>query len=188
VINKELAEYLSGQRNAVRDTFILSREKANGAEYVSVSLPDNPTPIYNLWTKPIKKANPNKATGIIEEVKPKHTGGKRPYIMLMQDQNDITNTLSIEAAGLMFKLLAGGFIEWDTGRIMDRRSKQPLTIDKIRSRYKLGKDKSKTIIKELTENDIIKYDHKQRAYFFNAKFARKGGGSNANKIQEGNDA
>lgn len=178
MIKKETAEYIAGQRNATRDEFILSREKAGRAEYVNVSLPDSSEPIYTLWTKPPGHKKAAKAPGEIVKT-PKHTGGKRPYIILMQDQQDILNKLSMEASGLLLKLLGGGFIAWDTGQIIDRRSKQPLTIALIRARYKLETTKTKALIKELTENDIIKYDRSQRSYFLCPKFARKGAGNDA---------
>ena len=180
-MKKETQEYLVGERNATRDEFILSREKVRGSEYISLSLPDRNEPIYKLWTRKKIYKKPSQAVGEIEVKQPKHTGGKRPYIMLMQDQRDTINKLSNQAAGLMMKLLAGGFIEWDTGRIIDRRSKKPLTISMIRSRYKLDTTKTKGLIKELTENKVIKYDRKQRSYFFNADFARKGAGRNADQ-------
>lgn len=177
MINKELAEYLAGQRNAVRDTFILSREKANGSEYVSVSLPDDPTPIYNLWTKKKQRGKPTEATG--EIVKPKHIGGKRPYIMLMQDQQDAIYNLSNDAAALLIKLMAGGFIAWETGEIVDRRSKKPLTSGILKKRFNFGEIKMKAILKELNEQGIIMYDRSKRAYFLDRKIAKKGGGVNA---------
>ena len=179
-MKKETREYISGERNATRDEFILSRESTGNAEYINVSLPDGIEPIYTLWTKKPQKRKAIKATG--EIVKPKHTGGKRPYVMLMQDQTDVLNTLSTEAAGLLLKLIGGGFIEWHTGKIIDRRTKKPLTLATIRARYKLGERKTKALIKELTVNKIIKYDRKQRAYILNPKFARKGAGSNADKV------
>lgn len=176
-MKKETREYILGERNATRDEFILSRESTGNAEYVSVSLPDADEPIYTLWTKKPKKRKGSEKAG--EIVKPKHTGGKRPYIILMQDQHEKLDKLSAEAAGLALKMMGGGFVEWDTGRIIDRRTKQPLTIAAIRTRYKLGASKAKALIKELTENEFIKYDRKERAYFFNAQIARKGVGGNA---------
>lgn len=177
-MKKETQEYILGERNATRDEFILSREKVRGSEYISLSLPDKEEPIYKLWTRKKRTyKKPSQAVGEIEVKQPKHTGGKRPYIMLMQDQRDTINKLSNHAAGLMMKLLAGGFVEWDTGRLIDRRSKKPLTISMVRARYKLDTTKTKTLIKELTENKVIKYDRKQRSYFFNANFAKKGVGS-----------
>ena len=177
MINKELAEYLAGQRNAVRDTFILSREKSNGAECVSVSLPDDPTPIYNLWTKKKQRGKPTEATG--EIVKPKHIGGKRPYIMLMQDQQDAIYNLSNDAAALLIKLMAGGFIAWETGEIIDRRSKKPLTTVDIMKRFKFSENKLKAALKGLNDQNIIMYDRSKRAYFLDRKIAKKGGGVNA---------
>lgn len=173
LIKNETKEYILGERNATRDEFILSRECSGSAEFVSVSLPENPEPIYILWTKKPSKANKNQATGEIST--PKHIGGKRPYIMLMQDQSNIINALSFNAAGLLMKLLSGGFIAWNTGQLIDRRSKKPLTINDIHKRYKLSIPAIKAIMKELTDNELIKYNRSQRAYILNDRFARKGG-------------
>lgn len=178
-MKKETQEYILGIRNATRDEFILSRESTGNAEYVNVCLPDMEEPIYALWTKKPKKRNGSARTGEIVN-KPKHTGGKRPYIMLMQDNNDIINKLPLEAAGLMLKLLTGGFVEWDTGRIIDRRTKKPMTRENIKNRYRLSPKDTKTIFKALTDSNIIKYDQKERAYFFNAQFAKKGAGGHEN--------
>ena len=179
-MKSETREYISGERNATRDEFILSRERVGNAEYVNVTLPGEEKPIYQLWTKKPQKIKPAmEATGEIEIVKPKHTGGKRPYIMLMQDKQDVLNKLTLEAAGLLIKIMGGGFVEWDTGRIIDRRTKQPITITILHTRYKLSERKVKTILKELAGYEVIKYDRKQKAYFLNNNLARKGAGSNA---------
>ena len=178
-MKKETQEYILGIRNATRDEFILSRESTGNAEYVNVFLPDREEPIYALWTKKPKKRKGAAGAGEIVD-KPKHTGGKRPYIMLMQDNNDIINKLPLEAAGLMLKLLAGGFVEWDTGRIIDRRTKKPMSRENIKNRYRLSPKDTKTIFKALTEKNIIRYVPKKRAYFFNAQFAQKGAGGHEN--------
>jgi hypothetical protein len=181
-VKPETREYILGERNAIRDEFILSRERAGNAEYVNVTLPGEQQPIYSLWTQKPQKYKATEATGEIVKNPPKHTGGRRPYIMLMQDQQDVLNVLTLDAAGLLLKLIAGGFIDWHTGRIVDRRTKQPLTSVMMRTRYKLGATKIKAMIKELTKNEVIKYDRKQKAYILNAKFARKGVGGNADKV------
>jgi len=178
-VKKETQEYILGIRNATRDEFILSRESAGNAEYVVLCLPDMEEPIYALWTKKPKKRKGSARTGEIVN-KPKHTGGKRPYIMLMQDNKDIVDKIPLEAAGMLLKLLAGGFIEWDTGRIIDRRTKKPMTRENIKNRYRLSPKDTKTIFKALTDSNIIKHDQKERAYFFNAQFAKKGAGGHEN--------
>lgn len=178
-MKKETREYLTGQRNATMDEFMMSREVVGQVEYISVSLPDSEEPILTVWRSRKKKGESEEPVGEIVKVRPKHTGGKRPYIMLMQDQRDTINSLSIDAAGLIMKLLAGGFIAWNTGQIIDRRTKKALTAENISTRFTIGKNKLKAILKELTEYKIIKYDPSKRSYFFNARFARKGGGKNA---------
>lgn len=173
-MKKETREYLCGERNAVKDEFVLSREKQGVAELVYVSLPEEKEPIYALWTKRQRRYRGKKETAPGEIAKPKHIGGKRPYIMLMQDKNDILNKLSMEAAGLVFKLLGGGFVEWNTCRIIDRRTKNPLTKAQMKDRYGLSAAKIRSLLEELTKNDVIRYDHKERSYFFNTQLAKKG--------------
>ena len=176
-MKSETHEYILGVRNATRDEFILSREVSGSAEYVNVSLPDCDEPIYRLWTKKPRKYKPAiKAAGEIDVSRPKHTGGKRPYIMLMQDQEDVINKLTDSAAALLLKIIAGGFVEWDTGRIIDRRSKKALTAEMIGARYKKKPATIKTIMKELTKNEVVRYVRKDRAYFLCPKFAKKGAG------------
>ncbi len=177
MVKAETREYILGERNATRDEFILSRERSGNTEYVNVSLPDCEEPIYQLWTKAPKKHKPaTKAVGEVDIARPKHTGGKRPYIMLMQDQDDVINKLTDPAVALLLKIMAGGFVEWDTGRIMDRRSKKSLTIETICARYKKKPAATKAIIKELTKNEVVQYVRKDRAYFLCPKFAKKGAG------------
>lgn len=173
----ETREYILGERNATRDEFILSRERSGNTEYVNVSLPDYDEPIYQLWTKAPKKHKPaTKAVGEVNVPSSKHTGGKRPYIMLMQDQGDVISKLTDPAAALLLKIIAGGFVEWDTGRIIDRRSKKSLTIEMICARYKKKPATVKAIIKELAKYEVVQYVRKERAYFLCPKFAKKGAG------------
>lgn len=175
----ELLEFLSGHRSVVKDEFVLSREKCELADYYYVSLPDlqDNKPVYLLsgWAKRIKRQPVKTVDGQTVPTKPKHTGGKAPYVMLMQNNIEDASKLSFEAWGVMSKLLALGHIEWVTGRIIHRRSKHPLTINEIGKVVGCKPTKTKRIMAQLTKHGIFKYDRKDRCYIADRTYIKKGG-------------
>lgn len=193
-MKKETREYLQGERNAVKDEFIVSRERCGSSEYVCISLPQNEEPIYKGWAKRIKvKANSMSQEEALVTVNvgvetpvvvktPRHTGGKRPYIMLMQDREDIVKGLSLDASGLFLKIMFGGYVEWHTGKVICRRTKEPMTKDKIGKTFGIGKVRIKALLGELTAKDVLHYDKKERSYFVDRRLAKKGSGQDENKV------
>lgn len=178
-----MLEYLHGERNAVRTELVLSREKGKKAEYVCVSIPgvEQSIPIYKGWARPLKRKYQEIASITTvegETKKPKHTGGKRPYIMVMQDKTDITDNLSVNASGLLFKLFCGGYVEWHTGRVIERRSKKAMTVSKMQKKFDVKNIELKAILKELSEKHVMTYNKSKRAYFIDRSIAKKGGGQN----------
>ncbi len=65
-------DYLSGNKNVVKDEFIISREKCanTNSELVFVQHSQMADPLYTFW---------HSLKGF--KSKPKHTGGKKPYAM-----------------------------------------------------------------------------------------------------------
>lgn len=191
IVKKETLEYLRGERNATRDEFILSRERTGSAEYVYVSLPCNTEPIYKLWTKKPKRVC--RQLGVIQTVsaapngdgnarRAKHTGGKRPYAMVMQDMADVIRDISIDSCGLLMKIVCCGCIEWHTGRVIDKRSKKPMTMRMMASEFGIGIVKAKSMLAELTHKKVFRYDRSQRAYFVERSLVKKGGASGEAKV------
>ena len=190
-MEKELFEFMQGERNAVRGDFILSRERTATSEYCYVSAPqDNEEfkPILKGWAKKIKPKREPIAT--VKKVpiadtpeKTRHTtGGKRPYVMLMQDRNAFIDKLSIGASGVLMKLICGGYIEWGTGKIIDRRTKKIMTVKMTSERLGLKLADGKSMLAELTANKLLRYDRKERAYFIDRNLAKKGGGQDEDKV------
>lgn len=179
----QVGEFLRGERNAVRGDFIISREQTKKSSFcfVSMASQDEPKHILAGWAKPIKPeplATIRKVGVEEQEVKTKkHTGGKRPYIMLMQDKAAVVKELSLGASGLMFKIIASGCIEWHTGRIIKKRSKKPMTFAMICSEFGLKSAEGKDILRELGDSGIVNYDNSKKAYFLDRTFASKGGKS-----------
>ncbi len=176
-MKKETVEYLLGERNAVKDEFIISREKAGESELVVVSHPDVEDPIYRLWSRAKKHRHyklKNHDADVEPQGRPKTTGGKKPYIMLMQGQ-EIIPALSFLAAGLLLKIFNGGHVEWHTGRVVYGRKKESMTQGVMAKCFDTGKAKIKVIIAELVEKKVMRYDRKKRAYFVSRTIAKKGG-------------
>ncbi len=182
-MKKEMMEYLSGFRNVVKDEFILGRERSGNSEFIIVALPECEKPIYALWNskKTAKKYRvkyvenaANTEQYIFEVVKPKGTGGKPLYVMLMPNAINELNkkSISLDAAGMILKLV--DCIEWNTGRIYRKRDGKSMTKSMLSAFLNISESKVTSIIKELAELDIMHYNNKKKAYFFNPKFIRKG--------------
>lgn len=185
-MKKETLEYLRGERNAVKDEFIISREKTDTAELLHISHPDIEEPLYQLWhTTKCKKVVSCKGE-IGGPVKPKHTGGKKPYVMLVQEAGQGEDAdLSIEASALLWKLIRGGHVEWHTSRLIRKRDKVSLTRVMMQEMLKVGAVKIKRALSELTAKKILTYDRSARAYFIDRKLVKKGGVLREDQVREG---
>ena len=187
-MKKEVVEFLQGERNAVRGDFIISRERIATSSYCCVSVPqeDAPEPILSGWAKRVRKKYGSLVTVSeieqAEEKTPKHTGGKRPYVMLMQDNSDVVKSLSLGANGALMMLIGTGCIDWGTGRIMCKRSKKSMTTQMISELLGTGRTKTKQIMAELTKKEVVRYEKKGKAYFMDRRFAKKGSGQDADKV------
>jgi len=186
-MKKETLEYLNGARNATRDEFIVGREKAGNAELIFVSLPETQKPLYALWnSKKLAEKFTIKSDPVemvkFELVSPKGTGGKEVYVSLMLAALDELNErkLSLLSAGAMLKL--SSYIEWNTGRVCRKRDGKPLTRKMMSEIFNIGISKTKAIIRELSRLEVLHYDKKRQAYFFNTKYIRKGAISHEDKI------
>ncbi len=189
-MKKETFEFLVGERGATLDQFLLSREIVANKEqlFISAVSGNYKTPIFRgsvdrLRVSPEELGEVAEiGKGKIKQHKPKHTGGKRPFIMVMQDKGDILEKLSLNASGLLLKLLGGGFIEWHTGRVIHRRSKKSMTVKMMCDKFNLKATDIKPILKELANSSVMKYDKGKRAYFIDRDIAKKGGGQGEDKV------
>lgn len=174
-LKKEIAEFLRGERNAVRDEFILSRERVRNSERIRLSVVEDQEeliPLYDTWSKKCKRIQLSSALEAEPQKAPKHTGGKRPYIMVMQDRD--IDGLSIEARGFLFTIFYKNNIEWHTGRLINRRTKKSLTSTAISKDFNIKSADLKAILNELKKAKILAFDNKQKAYFVSQDFAKKG--------------
>lgn len=161
-MKKDLLEYINGQKNAIRDEFIVSRESTGSAELIHIQHPEMDRELYTLWHSSNKKKSTEK---------PKNTGGKKPYTMLMKGS---TSKLSIEAAGLFCKII-DGYMEWNTGKVIYKD--RSMTQADMRVLFKVAQRKLKQALAELASGEIIVYDSSARAYYVDYNAAKRGGKS-----------
>ena len=182
-MKKETMEYLRGERNAVKDEFILGREMAGSSELIFVSLPDREKPIYALWNSRksvnnYKKKEDEDGGVTFERVSPSGTGGETAYVMLMDYAILELNKrkISLDASGIIFKLVS--YVEWNTGRLCRKRDGMALTRRMMFEILDVSRQRFNSAIKELKNLNVLYYDYKKQAYFINSKYIRKGAACN----------
>lgn len=174
-MKSELVEYINGERNVVRDEFIIGRERSKNSEYIVVGIPGYEEPLYALFNslKNRRKFKVNKdEIATIEEELPRGTGGKPAYVMLMSNVFDVVDMLSADACGLLMKLIP--CVEWNTSRLIRQRDKKPLTQKMMRRQFRIYDKKLKSLLRELQKHKLIYYNSKARAYYMDNDLIRKG--------------
>lgn len=169
-VKDELRKYLSGQQNAVCDQFIISREKTGGCEYVHVSHPELAEPLYQFWV-----GKKNKASGT-----PRHTGGKKPYVMLMiQELTElIVQGTPAHCVGHLICLVP--YVEWGTGRLVIGREKQSMRVDDIGKVFGCKRRWTLHILGNLKRNGLLTCGG--GSYFIPRDLIKKGGGKSENQV------
>jgi len=177
-MKKETLEYLRGERNATMDEFILSRERTHSSELVYINHPELPEPLYTFWSSRGNKGRSKR--------KPKHTGGKKPYVMLMVEElvSLMRKGLPPESAGYLLYLAP--FIEWGTGRLVFGRKKRQMTVSDIEKVFRKSRRATLYIIAELRRHDLIIYSSEE-GYFVSRDLIKRGAGRVADKVQERHD-
>lgn len=166
-MDKNLSDFLEGNTNIVNLDVILSKELApNGSEHIRMLWKDHL--LYEFWYNPIKRDKGDKP--------PKNTGGKKPYVMLMigelkklkNSEHKIKNLN--EVIGCL--TILSEFIEWNTGRLINKRSKKSLKYDDLLRELGYGENKFRGILKTLKDNDLL--INKSEGYFISNRLIKKG--------------
>ena len=125
-----------------------------------------------IWYNPNKKKpkDPNN---------PKGTGGKEPYVLIMQNRLiDLRKELREkgvknveEIIGYVFTLTQ--YIQWSTGKLVQKkRSKKPLQYSDMVEIFNCSKPKLNKIINILKDNNLLSSTNE--GYFISQKFIKKG--------------
>lgn len=165
-MDKKLLEYLAGDCNVTTANVIISREiTPTGMQYIHISCGDRV--IYEFWS------NPNKS-----DKKPKHTGGKKPYVMLMVDEVEKLKLDGVKNIEELIGCLAclGKYVEWSTGRVIHKRTKKPFKYKDLQSMFSFGKRKLDQVLKQLKEYDLLV--NTQEGYFISNRIIKKGNSKN----------
>jgi hypothetical protein len=177
-IDENLKDYQNGDKNVLSPVSI-ARSYKNGREFISSYYGDIPLPVTygpNYARGKRKEKLPTNDEIRVQkkaDTKPKGTGGKEAYVMLMTKNEDKMMNLSKNAKLILFSIFFGG-IQWNTDKLVQTRSKKlhtSATIAKL-----IGSSERTTLkaLKELSDKDIVKYDRKRKVYFMGADIARKG--------------
>ncbi|MDF2563710.1 MAG: hypothetical protein K0Q53_105 [Massilibacillus sp.] len=161
-MDKNLLAFLNKEINVIKTEVIISREPTNkGTELIHFSVGEKE--LYQVW----KNSNDN-------NVKPKSTGGKKPYIMLMVQEVIKLKKTSIENIEevIGFLVLLAENIEWNTGKLINKRSKKPLKYVDLQKTYSGSKYKFEKTMKILKNNDLL--THTPEGYFISSKLIKKG--------------
>ena len=163
-MKNDIMKYVSGEQNAIRDEFILSREKCGGSEFVHVQHPDLPEPLYTFWhsNKQTRKGNKNTS----------QTGGKKPYVMLMVEELIALMNKGLPAEDAGYLLYLTPYIEWGTGRLIHGRSKRQMKFVDIAKVFGKSYKTTQGIIATLKDHDLLAYT--KEGYFISRELIKRG--------------
>lgn len=168
-MDKELLRFINGEINVLQLNMTLVREPTlpNGFTHIEArpsSEQGRDMLLLNSWD----------ASNRPKSDTPKHTGGKKPYIILMVDEVEKLRAQGVvnveELIGYLVCL--GRYVEWNTGRLIHRREKTSLQYKDLQSMFPCGNRKLNRILAEMKEYDLL--FKTTEGYFISYRFIKKG--------------
>jgi hypothetical protein len=132
----------------------ITREKSpNGTCFMSLKIPNGEGKelvLFSWWDNPKKPAKKDKDP-------PKHTGGKQPYVMLMTKEVEKLGEKGVKnVAELVGHLsLLGDYIEWNTGKLINRRTKKPLKYKEVQTIFSCGNKKLNRLLGDMKKHELL---------------------------------
>lgn len=164
-MNGDLIDYLQNNSNVVSTNVIISRETTlSGLQYIHISAGDKV--LYEFWHNPNKKND--------DDNKPKSTGGKKPYLMLMIQEIEKLRSSGVKNTEELIGFVAclGQNVEWNTGKLIQKRSKKPLKYKELQNIFQCGKRKLDRVLGDLKSNGLLV--NTQEGYFISSDLIKKG--------------
>lgn len=164
-MDKEFLEFLNGNKSAAKiEVIFLREEMPNRVQHITIKLDDKP--IYDFWV------NPKKPKG--EKPPPKNTGGKKPYIMIMVNEVKKLREQGVKNVEELIGYLVclAEFVEWGTGRLINKRSKKQLKYDDLLKMFTCSHIKLNQILTDLKKYDLL--TNNSEGYFISGRFIKKG--------------
>lgn len=149
----------------------VTREKSpNGTYFMTLKVPNGEGKelvLFNWWDNPKKPAKKDKDP-------PKHTGGKQPYVMLMVKEVEKLGSEGVKnVAELVGHIsLLGDYIEWNTGKLINKRTKKPLRYKEVQEIFKCGNKKLNRLLARMKEHELIFAT--DGCYRISPRFVKKG--------------
>jgi hypothetical protein len=191
--DENLRKFNNREHNVLRGPIALVREIRNGYElsgvyygeelsssqYMGRYYPQKKKVEKQITPEEIRNENRVK---IPEDVPPKSTGGQEAYVKLLVKNKKSVRGLSMAASAILLQMCFGG-IQWNTGKLMQERSRKPHTVYTIAKLINACVRTTVSALKELAEKNIINYDKNLKIYFMSIDIARKGAViENADKV------
>ena len=166
-MDRELAAFLRGESNVTRLDALLSRETtSDGRQRISIKEFGQQTELYTVW---IASSKPRSKS-------PKHTGGKKPYLMLMVDEVERLRTKGVKDVGELIGYLVtlGKHIEWSTGRLVKGRGKRktPMRYADLQAMYGCSNKKLNKMLADMKAHDLL--SHTEGGYFVSRRLVKRG--------------
>jgi hypothetical protein len=164
-VDKDFLEFLNGNKSAAKiEVIFLREEMPNGSQHITIKLDDKP--IYDFWV------NPKKPRG--EKPPPKNAGGKKPYIMIMVNEVKKLREQEVKNVEELIGYLVclAEFVEWGTGRLINKRSKKQLKYDDLRKMFTCSHIKLNQVLTDLKKYDLL--TNNSDGYFISSRFIKKG--------------
>lgn len=160
---EDVFRYLLGETNVVMLQCTICREQApNGSQYITIRSGERT--IYAFWHTPDSEKGK----------KPKHTGGKKPYVMLMTQEivelrkQGVPNVEEL----IGFMVCLGRNVEWGTGKLVKGRKKTPIRYKDLLDMFSCGKRKLDRVLKQMQEYGLL--SNTNEGYFVSTKLIKKG--------------
>jgi hypothetical protein len=168
-VKEEMLKYLRGERNVVRDEFILSRERGDKSDFILVQHPEIQEPIYSFWVSRQRRAK--RTAG------PKHTGGRKPYVMVMIQELTALIASGVPADVVGYLICLAPYIEWGTGKLLVGRKKRQMKAEDIAEVFKKSYRHTLRILDEMKKYGLLSCE--EGGYFISRSLIKKGAAKNS---------
>lgn len=106
--------------------------------------------------------------------KKKSSGGRKPYVMLMTEKlNSLMQGGKVTVEQIGYLTMLSSYIEWNTGRLIHKRSKKSITQSDICEMFNISEKTWNRRLRELQDNNLMSF--KEDGYFISAELFKKGG-------------
>ena len=167
-MDKELLDFINNNTGVITLYTRIEREiTSDGREHIAVYPIGENGALYSFWR------NPNKPDSDTTPV-PKHAGGKKPYIMLMVDEVEKLRAAGVKNSEEMIGYLVcmGKYVEWNTGRLINKRNKKPMQYQELQKAFGCGNKKFNKMLASMKKCNLL---HKnEEGYFISPQFIKKG--------------